>query len=128
MTIKLTIEFKKSPGFMAQFKGGSSISGEARSIMRGWSGRVNSKVSRYPSQVGTYRRTGALGKGFKDSVDIGADTITARVENAVPYATYVVGDRQRGFHKSHGWNNIDDVAKTEWKVTVDRLRKLFEGK
>lgn len=128
MTIKLRVEFKKSPGFMSQFQGGGKIKSEARSIMRGWSGRVNAKVSRYPGQVGTYRRTGKLGGGFKDSVEIGSDRITARVENAVPYANYVVGTRQRSFHKAHGWANIDTVARTEWKVTLDRLRKLFEVK
>ena len=127
MTIKATFEVRKPTQLLAKLNAKRSIKDEASSIMRGWGGRVQNRMQTYPGQVGTYRRTGRYGRGMHSDTKITASAIITKVDNAVSYAQYVGGDRQRGFHAAHGWQKVDTVAGEEWRETLDRLRDLFGG-
>jgi len=91
--------------------------------MNAWAGRVQNRVQTYPTQqTATYRRTGRYGRGYRTATKVSGGAIVATVQNAVPYAQYVGGDRQRSFHAAHGWPKLSEVAKKEWDSTLKKLK------
>lgn len=70
----------------------------------------------------TYRRTGTLGRlwtSARPEFAPVASGFEASVGNATPYGDFVQGEHQTGFHKEHGWSNVDDVLKRH-EVDIER--------
>lgn len=65
-----------------------------------------------------YQRTGKLLSAWEITstpIDAGLDV---SFSNPVPYAKYVIGDRQQRFHKNTGWYQVDDqtIALSEFAI------------
>lgn len=74
------------------------------------------EVRPYPPSVG-YPRTGRLGRSwwyrtYGEDLEVG---------NYASYAGYVQGAEQTGYHKSHGWKNVFDVATTQAEKLIKKI-------
>lgn len=129
MTIRMRFTPIRASKLLAQLDGKTGAAREARATMAAWSGGVREKTARYPGQPAssTYRRTGNLGRSFADETKVKPNSIVATVTNDAPYAKYVVGPGQRGYHSANGWANIQEVAESEWDRTTSELKKIFGG-
>jgi len=125
--VAVSMSFKATKPRRKPFNGAALLR-EANAEMDAWGGKVQEQTSRYPGAPpgSRYRRTGNLGRKWDHDTERKGDSIKTTVTNAAPYAKYVVGENQRGFHGAHGWKRIDDVAPKAWAETVANLRKLFE--
>lgn len=87
-------------------------------------------VAKYPPKppLSKYRRTNTLKRGWTTRVS-GTYGVLG---NATPYAPYVQDEpRQAWFHKAHGWQTIQTVAKNNTprivKIIEDAVNKILQG-
>lgn len=70
-----------------------------------------------------YRRTHRLGRDWQHVRGPGS---VGRLVNRVPYAQYVQGQRQRRFHRAHGWQTTDDMLKVYGPRVTASVRRLIQ--
>lgn len=88
--------------------------------------RMQIDLNHYPPPPpgSTYKRTGALGRGWLHRTE-GAQGVV-RLENAVPYATYVQGPRQAWMHVGR-WATVEEVwARYHDAMTTDLRQAVRE--
>lgn len=70
-----------------------------------------------------YRRTFKLRGGWEHVRGPGS---VGRLVNRVRYAQYVQGQRQRPFHRRHGWKTTDDALKIYGPRVTASARRLVQ--
>lgn len=68
-----------------------------------------------------YQRTGALKRGWEVEVKINPATAFLVITNDMPYAQYVMGDRQQIMHQDTGWPFAGDIIYKESALLADDL-------
>ena len=97
--------------------------------LRSFAVDLTMRMGKYPISMGSYRRTGTLGRNWGYQYT----STWAIVANAVPYAGKVQGfkmrsPRQLRFMANRGWQSISDEARDAWKLHLpDIQRRLVRG-
>ena len=76
-----------------------------------------------PGRASSYVRTGTLGRSWHNEIKNTPTELSGTVASQgqiAPYNIYVQGERQRPYHKAHGWKTPKDAAK--------HLEPKFKGK
>lgn len=86
---------------------------------------IRNKLMEYPPAKpdSDYRRTGRLRKGWYIEEFGGLRSL---VLNEVPYAIYVQGEWQVGFHEQTGWKTVDRVAERESDAVARIMARAAE--
>lgn len=72
-----------------------------------------------------YRRTRTLARGWSYNYRSSRETMTATLENAVPYAKWVqLEGHQAMYHRITGWRTNEQIAKD---MTGPTVRTIFAG-
>lgn len=69
-------------------------------------------ASEYPPKPpqSEYRRTVTLGRSITGRMEVRPEEVLGFVGTKVQYAPFVIGPRQRDFHKRTGWRKLEDVV------------------
>ena len=81
------------------------------------------QLREYPPPRPTYRRTFRLRAGWQMQRGPGS---VGRLVNRVSYAQYVQGQRQRSFHRAHGWQTTGDMLRVYGPRVSTSVRKLVQ--
>lgn len=72
-----------------------------------------------------YQRTHELSHGWRVDYTETADGGILTAGNETPYASFVVGDDQQGFHKDTGWLKAPDILEKWSEIVTDRLIQTY---
>ena len=86
-------------------------------------------IAPYPSKPShsTYRRTGTLGRKWVTAIEQGSNFIRGTVGNNTPYADFVQGLKQTGFHAATGWKRADKVLEEKQAQITGFFKDAIDG-